>query len=171
MTMYDSNEKINSSLYHLNIFQALGEYLASIRLAKIIRVHITMSLSNQHWAIQSQMKKLPYRWELGINKIEFMPRQYMQPAVWVECFFPCWILSIFMIYFKIPFGLSEFRQFNAPTQLNDQTFQTISFFIFCNFVKERSSPFKYFIFSVPNYQKEKKGVTISFHIFFMFSHF
>ena len=35
--------------------------------------------------------------------------------------------SIFMINFKIPFGLSEFHQFNAPTQLNDQTFKPFHF--------------------------------------------
>ena len=49
--------------------------------------------------------------------------------------FLCMIFSIFMIDFKIPFGLSEFHQFNAPTQLNDQTFQTISLFFFDNKTK------------------------------------
>ena len=49
------------------------------------------------------------------------------------------IFSIFMIDFKIPFGLSEFHQFNAPTQLNDQTFQTISLFFFYNKTKWNKS--------------------------------
>ena len=125
---------------------------------------ITYLITNMVLRDASASKKLPYRWELGINKIEFMPRQYMQPAVWVECFFPCWILSIFMIYFKIPFGLSEFRQFNAPTQLNDQTFQTISFFIFV-ILKTSGHHHLNISFFCFQFQKEKKVLTISFHIY------
>ena len=62
------------------------------------------------------------------------------PEVYIHffVFLPlCWILSIFVIDFKIPFGLSEFRQFNAPTQMNDQTFQTISYLNFVQFVKTK----------------------------------